>query len=211
MYYFTSMCSKQSVRFIFRWGVLCLILFTGFPATAQWELGGIIGLNFAGITVDPGSSNEEYGGRVGFGIGAVVDRQLNEVIDLHFEPMYLQKGGKIKTTDIVAVYKANYIEIPGFIRFTLNMNDSYKPYAMAGISMGFLTKAKYDSIFAIRRKQGFKIGAGLGGGVKIPVEKKHFFAELRYMWGFINMNKENDESTVKNRGLQIFAGMTIPL
>ena len=210
------MCSSHYKRLIFQWGLLSLFLFITFPATAQWELGGIMGLNFAGINVDPGSSNEEYGGRVGFGIGAVVDRQLNEVIDLHFEPMYLQKGGKIKTTDFVAVYKANYIEIPGYARFTLNINDSYKPYAMAGISIGFLTKAKYDykdggEQPASAETRSLDIGAGLGGGVKIPLENKHFFAELRYMWGFINMNKENNESTVKNHGLQVLAGVTIPL
>jgi hypothetical protein len=204
------------MRFIFQWGLLSLILCIDLPATAQWELGGIIGLNFAGINVDPGSSGEEYGGRVGFGIGAVVDRQLTEVIDLHFEPMYLQKGGKIETSEFVAVYKVNYIEIPAFARFTLDMNDSYKPYALAGTSIGFLTKAKFDykdggEQPASADTRSLDIGAGLGGGVKIPVENKHFFAEIRYMWGFINLNKENDESTVKNHGLQILAGVTIPL
>jgi opacity protein-like surface antigen len=204
------------MRFIFQWGLLCLTVFIDLPATAQWELGGIIGLNFSGINVNPGSSNEEYGGRVGFGIGAVVDRQLNDVIDLHFEPMYLQKGGKIKTSDFVAVYKVNYIEIPAFARFTLDINDSYKPYAMAGTSIGFLTRAKYDykdggEQPASADTRSLDIGAGFGGGVKIPVENKHFFAEVRYMWGFINLNKENDESTVKNQGLQVLAGVTIPL
>ena len=57
------------------------------------------------------------------------------------------------------------------------------------------------------------LGLGFGGGVKLPRGNKTFFAEARYVLGLTNINDEGGggESSVKNRGLQILAGVTVPL
>ncbi len=57
----------------------------------------------------------------------------------------------------------------------------------------------------------FDFGLGFGGGVRYPHNNKTFFAEARYVFGLTNVNKESDESTVKNRGLQVFVGVTFPV
>ncbi|MEN8228808.1 MAG: porin family protein [Bacteroidota bacterium] len=193
-----------------------VIMFLAIPLQAQWEIGGVIDINLASISVKPGSSTEDYSGRLGFGIGAVVDRQLTDQIDLHAEPMFLQKGGKIDASIGTIVFKVHYLEIPLMFRYAFEYNNSLLPYAMAGPSIGLLSSAKselkdggeQDEKEATR---GFDFGVGVGGGVKLPMGNKTFFAETRYLLGLININTEGGESTVKNRGLQIVGGVTIPI
>ena len=186
------------------------------PLQAQLEIGGLFSLNLASIGVSPEISSEDYSSRLGFGIGAVVDYPLTGQIDLHAEPMFLQKGGKIETSYFVAVYKVHYLEIPIMFRYTFQHSSSLLPYAMAGPSIGFLSGAKYD--FKDDGEQDakdetgfFDFGVGFGGGVKKPHGKMTLFTEVRYVLGLTNINKEADESTVKNRGLQVVAGITIPV
>jgi hypothetical protein len=86
---------------------------------------------------------------------------------------------------------------------------------LAGPSLGLRSKAKYvyddgDVQEADNEIRQVDLSAGVGAGVRIPQGKKILFAEVRYMWGFINLNKESDEFTVRNRGLQIYAGITVP-
>jgi hypothetical protein len=65
------------------------------PLKGQTRIGGVIDFHIAGINVQPDITSEEYSSYLGFGIGAVVDRMITETIDLHLEPMILQKWGKI--------------------------------------------------------------------------------------------------------------------
>ena len=193
----------------------CLALLSFIPLQAQWEFGGLVDFNLASLSVNPASSSENLSGRFGFGIGAVVDRPLTEVIILHVEPMFLQKGGTIETSTFTLVYKVSYIELPIMIKYAFQINSSLMPYAMAGPSIGLLTSAKYDDNDGTVQDEkdntnGFDFGLGLGGGVSYPHGNMTFFAETRYVFGLANINKESDESTVKNRGLQVILGVTFP-
>jgi len=101
-------------------------------------------------------------------------------------------------------------------RYHFQSAASARPYVMAGPSLGFLLSAKYDfkdgpEYDAKDETKGLDLGVGLGGGVSIPRGDKTFFAEARYVLGLTNINDESDESTVKNRGLQVLVGATIPL
>ncbi len=187
-----------------------------FPLQAQWEVGGLIGFNVAGISVNPGSGSEDYSSRFGFGIGLVADRPLTDRIYLHAEPMFLQKGSTLETSNFTAVYKLNYIEIPIMFKYIFQNSASWLPYAMAGPSFGFLTSAKFDIDEGGEQDEKdnsntFDFGLGFGGGVSYPYNNKTFFAETRYVFGLTNVNAESDESTVKNRGLQVFVGVTFPV
>jgi opacity protein-like surface antigen len=184
-------------------------------AHAQWSVGGVVGMNAAGIKVTPEIGSEDYSGRAAFGIGVVVDRQLMDNLDLHMEPMYLQKGAKVSETGFSATFKVNYFELPVMVRYSLPVDLPVTPYAMAGPSVGLLTKAKYDSgeneQDATSETRSIDFSAGFGAGVQIPEGNRMLFAEVRYLLGFVNINNQSDESTVKNRGLQILVGITIPL
>jgi hypothetical protein len=172
-------------------------------------------MNAASIKVTPAISSEAYSGRAAFGLGVVVDRQLIENVDLHMAAMYLQKGAKVSETGFSATFKVNYFELPVMVRYTLPLDLQIMPYAMAGPSVGLLTKAKYDSgdneHDATSETRKIDFSAGFGAGVKIPEGPRMLFAEVRYLLGFVNINNQSDESMVMNRGLQILAGITIPI
>ncbi len=199
---------------------LVAIVFLGtllvIPLQAQWEIGGVIDINLASISVDPEPSSEEYSSRLGFGIGAVVDRPLSGQIDLHTEPMFLQKGAKIEEDGNEATFKIHYFEIPIMFRYTFESSGSVTPYAMAGPSIGLLLSAKADikngpEIDQKDDTKGLDFGFGFGGGVKLPKGDKTFFAEARYVLGLTNINDVETDSEVKNRGLQVVAGVTFPV
>jgi opacity protein-like surface antigen len=187
-----------------------------FPLQAQWEVGGLIGLNISNLSVNPGSSSEDYSSRLGLGIGVVVDKPLSDQIHLHAEPMFLQKGSSLETSDFTAVFKLSYIELPIMFKYVFQTSASVIPYAMAGPSIGLLTSSKVDFEDGGEQDEKdntniFDFGLGFGGGISLPHENLTFFAETRYVFGLTNVNKESDESTVKNRGLQVIIGVTFPV
>jgi opacity protein-like surface antigen len=200
---------------ILRFWVIAALLCWGATAEAQWSVGGVVGMNAASIKVTPEVSSEAYSGRAAFAIGAVVDRQLMDNLDLHMEPMYLQKGAKVGDVGFSATFKLNYFELPVMVRYSLPLDLPVMPYVMAGPSVGLLSKAKYDwedgEDDATDETRKIDFSAGFGAGVQIPEGERMLFAELRYLLGFVNVNNEVDESTVKNRGLQILVGITIPI
>ncbi len=192
-----------------------LVLFAS-PLQAQWKVGGVIDINLASISVDPEPSSEDYSSRIGVGFGVVLDRELSGQIDLHLEPMFLQKGSTIKEGGDEATYKLSYLELPVMFRYNIQSDASAQPYVMAGPSLGLLLNAKVDfkdgdEFDAKDETKSLDLGLAFGGGVSIPKGDKTLFAEARYVLGLTNINDESDESTVKNRGLQILVGATIPL
>jgi len=194
----------------------CLVMLSAIPLQAQWEFGGLIGFNVASISVPTGTSSEDYSTRLGIGIGAVVDRVLTDQIILHVEPMFLQKGANASNSVVDLKYKVNYLEIPIMVKYAFQINSVLVPYAMAGPSLGFLTGAKFEDDEGNSQDEkdntnGFDFGVGLGGGVNFPHDNFTFFAETRYVLGLANTNKEADESVVRNRGLLIIVGVTVPV
>ncbi len=209
------MTTRRNQQYFFWILVLTMTLIWSGNLEAQWSVGGVVGMNAASIKVTPDPVSEEYSGRAAFGLGVVVDRQLMENVDLHMQALYLQKGAKLSEDGFSASFKVNYFELPVMARYTLPLDLALRPYVMAGPSLGLLTKAKYDweggEQVATDETRKVDFSAGFGAGVKIPEGKRTLFAEVRYLLGFVNINNQTDESTVKNRGLQILAGITIPL
>jgi opacity protein-like surface antigen len=199
--------------------VVAALVFWSSPLEAQWRVGGVAGLNLASISVDPDPSSEEYSSRLGFGFGAVVDRELSEGVDLRFEPMFLMKGSKIEEDGDEATQKLTYLEVPILVRYHFPSEGSAQPYVMAGPSVGFLLSAKFDfedgpEYDGKDETKSTDFGLAIGGGVEVPHGNLTLFAEGRYVLGLTNINDEIDqsgESTVKNRGLQIFVGATVPV
>lgn len=186
------------------------------PLYAQWNVGGLLNISNSTVSVDPNPSSEDYSGRFGFGIGAVLDRSLTGQYDLHLEPMYLQKGATIDDSGDEVTFKISYLEIPVMFRYNFQSAGTTMPYAMAGPSIGYLLNAKFESggseFDAKDQIRSFDLGIGIGGGVKIPKDDLQFFAEARYVLGLANINDDaSDNATVKNRGIHVLFGVTIPL
>ena len=198
--------------------VVVILLLAALPMHAQWNIGGIICNNLASINVDPDPSTEAYSSRLGFGLGVVVDRSLFGQFDLHTGLLFLQKGGKIKEFGEKIIFNIVYLELPIMFRYTFQTSTSLRPYVMAGPSIGILLSGKYKwndgwKQDAKDELKSLDLGVGFGGGVSMPIKFLTVFAEARYVLGFININDDPGpgESKVRNRGLLVVVGATIPI
>jgi len=189
------------------------------PLSAQLSIlnvGGVLGMNIASIGVTDAPSDEEYSSRLGIIFGAIAEATVSNSIGVSVELIIIGKGAVIKESGDKVNFNLSYIELPIMVRYNFETSGTAEPFVMAGPSIGFLTGAKVkfedgDSYDIKHETKGIDFGFGIGGGVKVPQEKFTPFATLRYVFGFTNVNKEADESKVKNRGLQIAVGATVPI
>lgn len=191
-------------------------LLTALPLQAQWNIGGLLSFGSSTMKVDPKPSSEEYSGRFGIGIGAVLDRQLNDHLDLHTEPMFLPKGTIVDVDGDEVQFKFSYLELPVMVRYNFQRSGNVTPYAMAGPSLGYLTGAKFEyggsEDDAKDEFKSFDFGIGFGGGAKIPKDNLELFAEARYVLGLANVHDDesNNRTTINNRGVHVVFGFTVP-
>jgi hypothetical protein len=206
--------------------------------TSKLQLGLIGGLNLAGADIKIDEEGADVSSTTVFGIGGVLDWNLNQTFSLRLEPMYLQKGiGKTELDiqpGIEWKLKSSYLELPVFIKAEFGSN--IRPYIMAGPIFGLLLSSdlraelsgmtfKGDSKSAT---ENFDVSVAFGGGINYPMERFSIFLEGRYSYGLTNSIKggtvvissgnvtqgiEWDKETdmLKNRGFQIMAGVTFPL
>lgn len=196
---------------------LCMVL----PANAQVNLGFLGGLNLANISVDPPMEGIELSNRIAIVVGGVFDYRLSKYFTLRLEPMYLQKGVKFETDEapggVDYKFKSAYLEIPMMMTYTFVI-QRIKPYLIAGPTIGFCLSAKkyisWDSQHSdsdIKEEtESIDFGIVLGAGLSVPIVSNSIFLEARYVFGLTNINEEPSDPVVKNKGIQIFAGLTFP-
>lgn len=202
--------------------ILVVALFTliaVLPATAQVNFGVIGGLNLANLSVDP-DAGVDISNLTAFGIGGVLSFGVGETLALQLEPMFLQKGAKLKLSDLgftlEAEIKVSYIEVPAMLKFAFGGGDT-KPYVMAGPTVGYLLSAKVkDDMEEQDIKDDIKnidFGLAFGGGVSLPMGNNTLFVEARYSLGLSDINDDPDDpdTSIKTKGIQIMAGITFPL
>ena len=197
--------------------IAVLVLFITVSADAQNRIGFIGGLNLANVSVDPEETGIEYSNRTAFGGGSVVDLRLAENIALQLEPMFLQKGAKVKEdgSGHNMKVKLSYIEVPLLLKLMLGQS-TICPYIMAGPSVGFRLSAKVSNgverdVKDVTKSTDF--GLDFGAGISFPAGNGAIFAEGRYGLGLsqINDDPEDPNTDVKNKGIQFMAGITFPL
>jgi hypothetical protein len=217
---------------------IILLLSSGVGAQ-NFNMGVMGGLNLASISTDMQDTKPKT--LTAFNIGTVVNWKLGESLVLCFEPMYLQKGANFDIVstededfdlfgDIEAKFDYAYLELPVLFKYMLG-SGKIKPYLMAGPSIALLTKAEMVlkmmdiasfSVNIKEQSESFDFGVGLGAGVNIPIGKNSFFVEGRYALGLVDVFKgtgpvenedelELEDADVKHTGIQIMAGITIPL
>ncbi len=202
--------------------ILVVALFTliaVLPANAQVNFGVIGGLNLANLSVDP-DAGVDISNRTAFGIGGILSFGVGETLALQLEPMFLQKGAKLKLSEqgftLEAEIKVSYIEVPAMLKFAFGSGDT-KPYVMAGPTVGYLLSAKVkDDMEEQDIKDDVKnidFGLAFGGGVSLPMGNNTLFVEARYSLGLSDINDDPDDpdTSIKTRGIQIMAGITFPL
>ena len=193
------------------------------PASAQISLGVLGGLNLANLNMDEGDMGDaEFASRTVFGFGGILDYSISENVALRLEPMYLQKGADIVVDgyDDQFIVKLSYFEVPMMFKYSFG-SDNVNPYIMAGPSIGFLLEAKTEVIVSgVSEETDIKdetsnvdFSLGFGAGVSLPMGNNSIFVDARYALGLTNIVDDPDapDDDVKNKGIQIFAGISFPV
>ena len=124
--------------------LICLsLLGMGSIASAQVKITGQAGLNFASVSTDDSDVAELLGSKLGFSIGAQIEKDINDKLYFTAGANYSSKGYAVEfTTDIPGFYKIestgtsslNYLEIPINLGFRIGDRVTLQ----AGPYIGFL-------------------------------------------------------------------------
>jgi hypothetical protein len=217
--------------------IALLIMSVVIPANAQVRIGVIGGLNFTDVKAEVQGGTADVSSRTLFGVGGVIDLGLDQTFSLRLEPMYLQKGAGTSTLEtqpgLEWKLKSTCLEIPLFLK--AEFGNKMKSYLMAGPSLGILLSSDLELDLGVITLKGdakkvtksLDVAAAFGAGVRYPVGESSIFVEARYSLGLTNTVDGGDidlvagpvveeitwekTDSIKNRGFQVMAGVTIPL
>jgi Outer membrane protein beta-barrel domain len=203
-------------------------------ALTQPQIGIIGGLNVADVKISVEDLSESSPIKT-FGLGGLLEIGLVNNVHLSLQPMYIQKGGIIEGSEFQPEREWNMelLEIP--VLFKMDFGDRIRPYFLAGPEIGVILNSEITAeIDGITFKgdlspvtRQFDFGLGFGAGISFQISQASLFLESRYALGLndltnggtfeasagpITLNgtiKPEDEAS--SRGIQFFAGLTIPL
>ncbi len=195
---------------------IALLMVSSMAFAGGWSYGAKLGLNIASMTYDPTlPSAVTVKSRTGFGIGGIVNYNLNDKMDIRTDVLYLQKGDKLDYPGGSGETKLDYIAIdPTFSYKFANWDCKINPGHAAsaffeiGPEIAIKMSAKDQDGKKIDDAKSSDIGLNIGVGVNIPVGMSHLTPEIRYNMG---LTKAYDKSTgtaqsAKNNGIQILFG-----
>ena len=173
------------------------------------------GLNIANITTSGSQTNASInlGSRVGFHIGAIADIPVAENFYIQPGLFFSQKGFSTDATNqSSAEGKPLYLEVPVLASYRIKASDEvnisleagpYLAYGIGGsgtLSSGNQTASgDYFDDDTNRFDAGLKIGAGV-------TFSQHYYVGMAYEWGFVNLLKDYDNISLKNKNLMISLG-----
>ncbi len=208
-------------------------LFVAFNLQAQVKVGVAGGLNFSSVNID--FEEVKPTAQTNFVIGGVLELPVYKNLTFQLQPSYTRKGAdfELQGNPLTWVFEINYIELP--LLFKVNFGRNY-PYLYAGPTVGYLLNAELrtevDGIeFSGDAKdvtEEFDYGICLGVGFEKSIGFGNIFFEARYTHGLSNSMKggtfeliggpisepmvwEKERDDYKNNGLQVLAGIKIPL
>jgi hypothetical protein len=218
-----------------------LLVFLTLPTMGQPQLGIVAGVNLANASIDPSEGanlSNRTGFAVGavavFPLSPMLAIQLEPTYmqkgagyDVQTE-IYDEENNQFIEGKVEGTLKADYIDIPVLVKLSFGESTT-KPYIMAGPYLGFLLSAKniFDkftptggSAITIDEEQDIKdetkstdFGLNFGAGVSFPMGNNTLMLEAMYSLGLSNINddSEDPDTKIKNKGIQIKAGITFPL
>lgn len=210
------MCSKSKIILL----ILFATLFTN-SLTAQVSIGIQGGLNSAILNLSNKAPEATLSYNSGFVFGTIINYEINKIFSLQSEFRYIQKGeraqldlGSIKT-DTKIYY--DYLELP--IYFVTEFTESqFRPFALAGINMGYLLKVKAESLYNGKAEtfeitddfKNIDIAIDLGAGLKYELTSStSLLLNARYSYGIYDISK--NEGSVNTRGIQLLFGLLYKL
>lgn len=179
------------------------------------------GVNFANIGVSGGGESESLGSRTAFNAGVGVDIPIIESFYVQTGLFFTSKGYK-RTEDrgdtrFTAKGNPAYLEIPILASYRYNFNDATQlevnvgPYLAFGIGGKDKLEEKTEAAVIETEENDFfnddvkKFDMGLQVGLGVTF-LKHVYLGVAYEFGFVNMFKDSDGKSAKNRNFMINLG-----
>ena len=179
------------------------------------------GVNFANIGVSGGGESESLGSRTAFNAGVGVDIPIIESFYVQTGLFFTSKGYK-RTEDrgdtrFTAKGNPAYLEIPILASYRYNFNDATQlevnvgPYLAFGIGGKDKLEEKTEAAVIETKENDFfnddvkKFDMGLQVGLGVTF-LKHVYLGVAYEFGFVNMFKDSDGESAKNRNFMINLG-----
>jgi len=214
---------------------VALLLFFTYTLQAQVSLGGKAGVHLGNwkteLLLEDG---EKLNSNTAFQAGFIANFGISERLSFQTELYYIQKGTRIKGEDffsnieVISKIVLNYLELPLLLKVQFNNSeDGPEFYGLAGPSIGYARSGKiisegvingektketidieFDDNDGVRRTD---FSLAIGAGANIPTGPGKVFVDLRYLLGISNLNKDGEDSSVKNRGIGLAIGYLIPI
>lgn len=213
--------SKVACRTFLYFAVFATLLPISTPRPSYAAaVGALLGLNRCAISGDA-PANTAYGARAGLMIGAQAEFPLSSDLSLSFQPMFVQRNTKLRSTDEPAEERAldldlDYLSVPVLVKFAHG-----RTYVAGGMDVGFLNSARVsgdgidEDIEPLLHS--VDLGAVFGFGVVFPKGRSRLTTELRYVQGLINL-REAEQGLVQelpdrfhSSGLQLMVGILFPI
>ena len=189
--------------------MLCF-LFLGNLA-AQWSVGGKVGVDWSKMTYPIDGMDTHF--KAGATLGAVVNYQLNDWLDLQGELLYSQHNYKDEIMvenegglgrDETLKGRSHYIDVPLLVKFYPLKHDSGFNLE-AGIQPGFFLaqSAKVDNVdeeISAGDRNPVNCALLVGASFHAP---KNWFIDLRYAFGLTNVAKGGDGFKIQSLQLSL--------
>lgn len=195
-------------------GVVSILLITP-PAQAQGirpQFGIEAGAALATLT---GDEDEGVKTKVApyFGLSAIVQRPAS-MLGLQTGLFYVSRGAKFEESGSTGSLKLGYVELPIMLRIApVTKSGAAVPAFFAGPSLAFRTGCKLEAegisveCDDFAELKSFDFGVTLGGEVAIPAGRQLFIVpSVRFTQSVTSISDEQDTS-VKNRTIQIGVGL----
>jgi len=149
--------------------------------------------------------------RPGFTGGLFVVWPADRRFALQAEALFTQKGAKFEGPNFSARTTINYVEAPVLLRISSAKSNGMSLHGFAGPSFGFWVSGETKS--TVQGQQGideidndfkrFDLGLVLGAGVEFG----RLVVDGRYTWGLLDIDKQIDEATIRNRSFAFMTGV----
>jgi hypothetical protein len=200
-------------------------------AAGEVRLGVLAGFNEATLASDITGLSAKFAWR--HEAGLLLEIQATDGVSLLLEPVYVVRGAQVDpaqlnldfsgtpTAGLEGHMQLSYVDIPLWLKVGSHAR-LVRPYVLAGPCLSVLTRAKvlvrepFGGQFldeTVDIKDGTRtvdFGLGLGGGVSVELGKFQGILEVVYVHGLVDIAK-NDAESLKNRGVQVRIGLTLPL
>lgn len=149
--------------------------------------------------------------RPGFIGGLFVVWPADHTFALQTEALFSQKGAKFEGPNFSARTTINYLEAPVLLRISSAKSSGVSFHVFTGPSFGFWVSGETKS--TVQGQEGideidndfkrFDLGLVAGAGVEFG----RLIVDGRYTWGLLDVDKQIDESTIRNRSFAFMTGV----